>query len=100
LFQEAGLPTDRDEVSALWPTWEEFIEVGKQYREATGKALLDSVTTAMSARIVQTGGEIYYTADYDLYKGAPEKENLVAANSQAVADAWDLAEAMVEADIT
>jgi len=100
LFEEAGLPTDRDEVSALWPTWEDFIEVGKQYREATGRALLDSVTTAMSARIVQTGGEIYYTEDYQLYKGAPEPENLVAAQSQAVKDAWDLAEAMVEADIT
>jgi len=101
LFEEAGLPTDRDEVSALWPTWEDFIEVGKQYREATGRALLDSVTTAMSARIVQTGGEIYYTEDYQLYKGGgTEAEDLVAAQSQAVKDAWDLAEAMVEADIT
>ena len=100
LFEEAGLPTDRDEVSALWPTWEDFIEVGKQYREATGKALLDSVTTAMSARMVQTGGEMYYTPDYQLYRGGQEKENLVAAQSQAVKDAWDLAEKLIEADVT
>jgi cellobiose transport system substrate-binding protein len=100
LFEEAGLPTDRDEVSDLWPTWEDFAAVGKDYRAATGKALLDSVTTAMSARIVQTGGEIYYTADYELYKGAPEKENLVAANSKAVADAWELADLLIENEVT
>jgi cellobiose transport system substrate-binding protein len=31
LFAKAGLPTDRDKVSALWPTWQDFINVGKQY---------------------------------------------------------------------
>ena len=34
LFQAAGLPTDRDAVSALWPTWDEFIDTGKKYRTA------------------------------------------------------------------
>ena len=32
LFEEAGLPTDRDEVAALWPTWEDFIAVGEQFQ--------------------------------------------------------------------
>ncbi|WP_201276669.1 ABC transporter substrate-binding protein [Marisediminicola senii] len=31
LFAAAGLPTNRDEVSALWPTWEEFLAVGEEY---------------------------------------------------------------------
>jgi len=32
LFEKAGLPTDPDEVSALWPTWDKFIETGKKYQ--------------------------------------------------------------------
>src|SRR4051812_39551455 len=43
LLQAAGLPADRDQVSALWPTWDKFIETGKNYRAKTGKALIDSV---------------------------------------------------------
>ena len=32
LFEKAGLPTDRDAVSKLWPTWDDFINVGKTVR--------------------------------------------------------------------
>ncbi|MEU7892192.1 extracellular solute-binding protein [Nonomuraea sp. NPDC049152] len=34
LFKQAGLPTDRDEVSALWPTWDGYIETGKKFAAA------------------------------------------------------------------
>lgn len=90
LFEAAGLPTDREQVTALWPTWEQFIEVGKQYRAKTGKGLVDSVTTASSAVLVQVGGDIFY-----------DKENkLVAESSPAVKKAWDTAVAMADANIT
>jgi len=36
LFQAAGLPSDRAAVSALWPTWNDFIKVGKQYVQGSG----------------------------------------------------------------
>jgi cellobiose transport system substrate-binding protein len=42
LFKEAGLPTDREDVSKLWPTWDAFIETGKKYTAATGKAFVDN----------------------------------------------------------
>ena len=29
LFQSAGLPTDPDQVSALWPTWDGYIAAGQ-----------------------------------------------------------------------
>jgi cellobiose transport system substrate-binding protein len=29
LFKKAGLPTARDEVSKLWPTWDAYIEAGR-----------------------------------------------------------------------
>jgi len=31
LFEKHGLPTDRDEVGKLWPTWQAFINTGKRY---------------------------------------------------------------------
>jgi cellobiose transport system substrate-binding protein len=103
LMKAAGLPEDRDQVSALWPTWEKFIETGQKYRQATGKALIDSVTTAASAVMFQVGGEIFYDKDNNLYPpGADQSkpENLVAANSPAVKQAWDTSVKMIDANIT
>ena len=34
LFEKAGLPTDRDQVSALWPTWDDYIATGKKFKAA------------------------------------------------------------------
>jgi len=44
LFKAAGLPTERDQVSALWPTWDRFIEVGQQYTTTTKKKFIDAGT--------------------------------------------------------
>jgi cellobiose transport system substrate-binding protein len=90
LFQAAGLPSDRDQVSALWPTWDKFIEAGQKYRAATGKGMLDSVTTAASAVMFQEGGDLFYAKD----------DTIVADRSAAVKKAWDTAIAMVDAGIT
>ncbi|HEV7713535.1 MAG TPA: ABC transporter substrate-binding protein, partial [Asanoa sp.] len=79
LFKAAKLPTARDEVTALWPDWNAFIETGKKYRSATGKGMLDSVTTAASAVTMQVGGDIFYDAE----------DNIVADKSPAVKQAWD-----------
>ncbi len=79
LFKAAGLPTERDAVTALWPDWPAFIETGKKYREKTGKGLLDSVTTASSAITMQIGGDIFYDAE----------DNIVADKSASVKQAWD-----------
>ena len=100
LFQAAGLPADRDAVSALWPTWDQFIDTAKKYRAATGKGMLDSVTTAASAVIFQVGGNSFYDADNQLYNGDAKPENLVAANSPAVKQAWATAIKLVDANAT
>nr|MDT0656883.1 extracellular solute-binding protein [Micromonospora sp. DSM 115978] len=90
LFEAAGLPTERDEVTALWPDWAAFIDTGKKYREATGKGMLDSITTASSAVMVQEGGDLFYDAE----------NNIVADKSAAVKTAWDTAISMADANIT
>ncbi|HEX2771038.1 MAG TPA: extracellular solute-binding protein [Micromonosporaceae bacterium] len=90
LLQTAGLPTERDQVSALWPTWDAFVETGRKYRAATGKGMLDSVTTAASAVMFQEGGDLFYAKD----------DTIVADSSASVKKAWDTAVAMVDAGIT
>ena len=54
LFKAAGLPSDRDAVSALWPTWADFINVGKQYVAGSGgKKFVDSATNIMNPVLAQ-----------------------------------------------
>lgn len=66
LFKAAGLPTDRDEVSKLWPTWDAFTEVGKKYVRATGKPFLDNTATSIFFQAVNQGSERYYDANRQL----------------------------------
>ncbi|GAB3880808.1 hypothetical protein GCM10027612_08950 [Microbispora bryophytorum subsp. camponoti] len=55
LFKKAGLPTDREEVAKLWPTWDAFIETGKKYTAATGKAFVDNAATSVYSQVVNQG---------------------------------------------
>ncbi|BCB82555.1 extracellular solute-binding protein [Phytohabitans flavus] len=91
LFKAANLPTDREQVSALWPTWDKFIETGKQYKQATGKAFVDSDTMAVNAVMFQQKGA-------DLFFDKEDK--MIADTSPAVKAAWDQAIALADAGIT
>lgn len=80
LFAQAGLPTNRDEVSALWKTWEDYVTVGDQFR-----AKLPNVTWFDAGGHVFTGilgneKETFYNAEGDL----------IVEKNPAVRDAWDL----------
>jgi cellobiose transport system substrate-binding protein len=91
LFEQAGLPTDREEVSALWPTWEEYLAVGEQFEAAgTGAKFLDSLTQVWNAVINQSGDHNFFDTD----------ENLVIDSNPIVTDAWDLMAQMHEADLS
>lgn len=86
LFDKAKLPTDRAEVSRLWPTWDDFIATGQRYAAAgTGTAFLDSTTTAFSAMLFQFGDTNFYDRD----------NNLVAGSSPTVKKAWDYTTSMI-----
>ncbi|MGC4888939.1 ABC transporter substrate-binding protein [Micromonospora sp. DT227] len=66
LFKAAGLPTDRDEVAKLWPTWDKFIDVGRTYVQQTGKPFVDNTPTSVFFQAVNQGSQRYYTADRKL----------------------------------
>jgi cellobiose transport system substrate-binding protein len=102
LFEQAKLPTERDAVSALWPTWDAFIDTATKYRAATGKGMLDSITSATNAVLFQGTGDLFYDKDNNLYNPsvAPadrKPTDLVAANSPTVKQAWDTAVKLFEA---
>ena len=66
LFKKAGLPYQRDKVSAAWSTWSKFITVGKQYmakltpaQKKANIGFMDNVGTIYPA-VLNQGTEKYY----------------------------------------
>jgi cellobiose transport system substrate-binding protein len=90
LFAAAGLPTDRESVSKLWPTWDAFIETGKRYTAATGKPFVDNSPTSVFFQAVNQVSQKYYDdAGNPIYDRNPE-----------VRAAFDLALKAIDADIS
>lgn len=86
LFEAAGLPTERDAVAALWPDWNGFHQTGQKYKQATGKAFVDSITAVSNGVLFQQGSDLFYD----------KENNIIADSSPAVKAAWDTATSMVD----
>ncbi|MBP2708447.1 extracellular solute-binding protein [Microbispora sp. RL4-1S] len=103
LFKAAGLPTDRDEVSKLWPTWDAFIDTGKKYKAATGKAFIDNAATSVFYQAVNQGAEKYYDPSGNpVYDKNPEVKSAfdygikaalagITAKQSSFTDGWSAA---------
>src|SRR5262245_35296374 len=64
LFQAAGLPTARDDVSKLWPDWNSFINTGKEYvTKSGGKRFIDSGTNMFNPILGQQAVGFYDTSE-------------------------------------
>jgi cellobiose transport system substrate-binding protein len=72
LFKKAGLPTDRDSVSKLWTTWDDFINVGKQYVAKTGKKFVDSGTNMFNPVLAQQPVGFFDTSEKLQMDGGPK----------------------------
>jgi cellobiose transport system substrate-binding protein len=61
LFKRAGLPTSRAAVSKLWPTWQQFMAVGKRFekRSPKGVSFFDSGSNVFNAIIGQLNPAYY-----------------------------------------
>jgi cellobiose transport system substrate-binding protein len=85
LFKKAGLPTARDEVSKLWPTWDAYIEAGRTFKAAnTGAKFFDSLTNVYNTILNQQGDFSYFDPS----------NNLVIDTNPRVKTAWDLSTRM------
>ncbi|GAA4244607.1 ABC transporter substrate-binding protein [Dactylosporangium darangshiense] len=88
LFAQAGLPTDRDQVAALWPDWQSYIATGKRFKANApdGVAWFDSGSNVFNAIIGQA--PVGYTAS---------SNKVVVGDNPAVKRAFNLAVEAVQA---
>ncbi|AUG81850.1 sugar-binding protein [Kitasatospora sp. MMS16-BH015] len=92
LFQQAGLPTDRDQVAKLWQgDWAKFVEVGKQYqaKAPAGTFFTDSASGLFNAVVSSS------TTQY-----ADSSGQLAYKTSAAVKSGWDLAVSAAQSGIS
>ena len=84
LFAKAGLPTDRQAVAALWPTWDDFIAVGGKFVNGIHdpkRKFIDGATNTYNSILRQGASETYF-----------DKSNaLIVESNPAVKGAWDTA---------
>ncbi|WP_332662455.1 ABC transporter substrate-binding protein, partial [Aeromicrobium sp.] len=93
LFEKAGLPSDREEVGKLWPTWDEFIATGEKFDDGIKDDkihFIDAATNVYNSILMQGGDETYFNRDNEL----------IVDSNPAVKNAWDYANQMIEAKLT
>ncbi|MEZ3162215.1 extracellular solute-binding protein [Microbacterium sp. BWT-B31] len=81
LFAAAGLPTDREEVAELFPTWDAFFDVADQYKAATGQPFIDSANSVLQGLVNQL--DIAYEEPDGTIVG-PENPDIKAAYDTVV----------------
>ena len=90
LFAKAGLPTDRDAVAKLWPTWQDYVTVGNQFKgKNTGAKWFDAASNTYNTILVQEAGK---SPGYTYY----DRDNqLVVESNPAIKQAYDQMLAMI-----
>jgi cellobiose transport system substrate-binding protein len=78
VFEEAGLPTDPDEVYALTSTWDDFRKVANEVKEKTGKPMTDNVNLIYYS-IRDQSPETYFNRE----------DELIIDNSPYIKNAYD-----------
>jgi cellobiose transport system substrate-binding protein len=95
LFAKAGLPVERDKVSALWPTWDDFVNVGKQFKAKVPDAgFIDAVTNTYNTILMQEAGN---TNGYTYFD---KQGNYVTDSNPAVKKAWDTSVKILDAGLS
>ncbi len=91
LFGKAGLPTERDAVSALWPSWDAYITTGEKFTAAkTGAKFLDAGSNTYNTILMQTAGAGPGYTYFD------NSGTLVINDNAAVKQAYDLTLKMID----
>jgi cellobiose transport system substrate-binding protein len=96
LFKKAGLPTDRDEVSKLWPTWADYKATGLKFKEkAPAKtSFLDSATNTYNSILMQVAGQAPGYTYFD------KNNALVFEQNPAIKTAWDTTTGLLDSKLS
>jgi cellobiose transport system substrate-binding protein len=95
LFKAAKLPTNRDEVGALWPTWDAFIEQGQKFAATDKKhKFVDSATNFFNVVLSQVAGAGSGYTYYD------KSNKLVLDSNPDIKTAFDLTTKMTAAGLS
>lgn len=87
LFAQAGLPTDRAEVAALWPTWDDYFATGETFRsKVKDKAWFDSSGNIFTAMMNQTEFGFFDARDAYIGDSNPKVRQFFMATAEATAD--------------
>ncbi|MFJ6513064.1 ABC transporter substrate-binding protein [Streptomyces sp. NPDC091406] len=87
LFAQAGLPTDRAEVAALWPTWDDYFATGRRFQaEVKDKAWFDSSGNIFTAMMNQTEFGFFDAQDAYIGDSNPKVRQFFTATAEATAD--------------
>ncbi|PJE95329.1 sugar-binding protein [Streptomyces carminius] len=92
MFEQAGLPSDREEVAKLWDgDWSKYVEVGKDFEKnfKGDAAFLDSASGLFNAMIYGSS-EQFYNKDGEL----------IYQDNPVVKDAWELSTAAAQDGLT
>jgi cellobiose transport system substrate-binding protein len=81
LLKKAGLPSNRNAVSKLWPTWQAYVNVGQRYQKhaPAGTHFFDSGSNVYNAMIAQVN-PAYYS----------KSGKVIVSGNRAVRRAWNL----------
>jgi cellobiose transport system substrate-binding protein len=81
LFKRAGLPTSPAKLAKLWPTWSDFLAVGKRFQKHAPKGVkfIDSGSNLYNA-IVGQANPAYYS----------KSGKVIAASNPKIKQAWGL----------
>ncbi|MCM3549783.1 sugar transporter sugar-binding protein [Niallia circulans] len=85
VFEEAGLPTDPEEVSATIQTWDDYTEMANTIYEKTGTIVTDSPELVYNA-LRDQAKEHYFN----------ENEELIVENNAAIREAYDRTVELIE----
>ncbi|MET9257558.1 ABC transporter substrate-binding protein [Streptomyces sp. NPDC003717] len=87
LFAKAGLPTDREAVGKLWPTWDAYFKTGETFRgKVKDKAWFDAAGNVFSALMNQTELGFFDKSDSYIGDSNPAVKSAFTATAKAAAD--------------
>lgn len=80
LFEQAGLPTGREELAERWTGWEEYIGTGREFAAAglEGTSFVDGTNELFRAMVAQAPTGLYN-----------EDNEIIAGSNPHVRQAWD-----------